>query len=79
MLNPSSREAFDSSQLHTASLISSNLLQRERAVTGEMGSKNSVLNTFPSIVQVSLKLELNQHFRQMMETGTIIVPPMNLY
>ncbi|KAK6240951.1 Cupin 1 - like 8 [Theobroma cacao] len=51
-----------------------------RRATGELASKNSVLNTIPSILQVSLNLtpELNQHFRRMIETGTIIAPPMNL-
>ncbi|MBA0815117.1 hypothetical protein Gohar_020887 [Gossypium harknessii] len=48
---------------------------------GEMGSKNSVLNTSPSILQVSLNVssELNQQFIEMMETGNIIVTPENLY
>ncbi|MFQ6648706.1 hypothetical protein Gotur_021273 [Gossypium turneri] len=52
-----------------------------RAMMGEMGSKNSVLNTSPSILQVSLNVssELNQQFIEMMETGTIIVTPVNLY
>ncbi|XP_022727306.1 12S seed storage protein CRB-like [Durio zibethinus] len=52
-----------------------------RPVTGELAGKNSVLNTIPSILQASLNVtpELNQHFRRMMETGTTIVPPMNLY
>ncbi|XWS62813.1 hypothetical protein CRYUN_Cryun06bG0042700 [Craigia yunnanensis] len=52
-----------------------------RPVTGELASKNSVLNTIPSsILQVSLNVtpELNQHFKRMMETGTTIVPPINL-
>ncbi|GMJ14398.1 hypothetical protein like AT1G07750 [Hibiscus trionum] len=51
-----------------------------RAVIGELGSKSSVLNTIPSVVQASLNVtpELTQHFRQMMETGTIIVPPVDL-
>ncbi|MBA0726898.1 hypothetical protein Golax_002692 [Gossypium laxum] len=52
-----------------------------RGMMGEMGSKNSVLNTIPSILQVSLNVssELNQQFIEMMETGTIIVTPVNLY
>ncbi|XVE93232.1 hypothetical protein REPUB_Repub01dG0172700 [Reevesia pubescens] len=51
------------------------------AVTGELASKNSVLNTISTILQVSLNVtsEVNQHFRQMLETGTVIVPPLNFY
>ncbi|XVE49083.1 hypothetical protein DITRI_Ditri01bG0053500 [Diplodiscus trichospermus] len=57
------------------------IVTSSRPVTGELAAKNSVLNTIPSILQVSLNVtpELNQNFRQMMETGTTIVPPMNLY
>ncbi|KAK8613627.1 hypothetical protein V6N13_101384 [Hibiscus sabdariffa] len=53
------------------------IVTSSRAVIGELGSKSSVLNTVPSVVQVSLNVtpELTQQFKQMMETGTIIVPP----
>ncbi|XP_017640346.1 cocosin 1-like [Gossypium arboreum] len=52
-----------------------------RAVTGEIAGKNSILKTIPSISQMSFNVsqESIQHFLQMLETGTIIVPPMNLY
>ncbi|XP_039047836.1 cocosin 1-like [Hibiscus syriacus] len=52
-----------------------------RALIGELGSKRSVLNTVPSVVQVSLNVtgELTQYFMQKMEIGTVIVPAMNLH
>ncbi|KAK8495778.1 hypothetical protein V6N13_080594 [Hibiscus sabdariffa] len=56
------------------------IVTSSRAVIGELGSKSSVLNTIPSVVQISLNVtpELTQQFKQMMETGTTIVPPMDL-
>ncbi|KAK8360933.1 hypothetical protein V6Z11_A03G004900, partial [Gossypium hirsutum] len=50
-----------------------------RAVMGEIAGKNSVLKTNPSISQMSFNVsqESIQHCLQMLETGTIIVPPMN--
>ncbi|MBA0762226.1 hypothetical protein Gotri_024766 [Gossypium trilobum] len=52
-----------------------------RAVVGEIGGKNSVLKTIPSILQMSFNVsqESTQHFLQMLETATILVPAMNLY
>ncbi|OMO74267.1 11-S seed storage protein, plant [Corchorus capsularis] len=46
---------------------------------GELAGKDSVLNTIPSFLQVVLNLtpEFTQVFKQMLETGTVIVPPMN--
>ncbi|XVF45251.1 hypothetical protein PTKIN_Ptkin02bG0190100 [Pterospermum kingtungense] len=57
------------------------ILTSTRPVIGELASKNSVLNTIPSILQVSLNVtpELNHHFRRIIETGTTIVPPLNLF
>ncbi|KAH1089001.1 hypothetical protein J1N35_016258 [Gossypium stocksii] len=57
------------------------MMYNQRAVVGEIGGKNSVLKTISSILQMSFNVsqESTQHFLQMLETGTIIVPPMNLY
>ncbi|XVF40315.1 hypothetical protein PTKIN_Ptkin01aG0103600 [Pterospermum kingtungense] len=52
-----------------------------RPVIGELASKNSVMNTIPSILQASLNVtpELNYNLKRVMETGTTIVPSMNLF
>ncbi|KAK6240950.1 hypothetical protein SCA6_006339 [Theobroma cacao] len=47
-------------------------------VIGELAGKDSVLNTIPSALQVCLNVtpKFTQEFKGIMETGTIIVPPM---
>ncbi|KAB2041212.1 hypothetical protein E1A91_D02G138600v1 [Gossypium mustelinum] len=62
-------------------LVCSQIVQKQRVVVGEIGSKNSALKTIPSIVQVSLNLsqETTQHFLQILEISAIIIPRMNLY
>ncbi|KAK8495776.1 hypothetical protein V6N13_080596 [Hibiscus sabdariffa] len=56
------------------------IVTSSRAVIGELGSKSSVLNMIPSVVQVSLNVtpELTQQFKLMMETGTLLCPQMDL-
>ncbi|OMP00026.1 11-S seed storage protein, plant [Corchorus capsularis] len=55
------------------------VLTSARHDIGELAGKDSVLNTIPSFLQVVLNLtpEFTQVFKQMQETGTVIVPPMN--
>ncbi|KAG4158376.1 hypothetical protein ERO13_D02G116050v2 [Gossypium hirsutum] len=62
-------------------LVCSQIVQKQRVVVGEIGSKNSALKTIPSIVQVNLNLsqETTQHFLQILEISAIIIPRMNLY
>nr|KJB30332.1 hypothetical protein B456_005G137900 [Gossypium raimondii] len=74
-------EVLNHGSLKGIGLVCSQIVQKQRAVVGEIGSKNSALKTIPSIVQVSLNLsqEKPQHFLQILEISTIIIPRMNLY